>query len=740
MKTRSRASSWMKAAAAVAGVAMAAAAMIAGATPAQAQAKHWDKIKYPVLRDFKVPTPERYTMANGITVLLVEDHDLPLIEVDVRVRTGSRLEPAKMTGLAETMGDVMRSGGAGTRSGDEIDEYLEGRGAEIETSVATTVGVADMSCLKEDFNDAVRVLSDILRSPRFEQKKIDVSKNQTKAAIARRNDDPFDIMFREGERLVYGSDSAYRRMTEYATLEAFDRDDLKAFHARYYVPNRTYIGVLGDFDSAAMKKTLETVFGDWQKGPEFKDDLPPVQAASKGGIYHVEKDDMTQSNVYMGHLGIQRDDPDYYASRVMNEVLSGSFAARLFNNIRTVKGLAYTVRGSLGSNYDYPGTFSLYLSTKTETTAASIDALLLEVDALVKAPPTEEEMKKARESLLSSFIFNYDTKSEVLSEQLTLAYYGYPSDFIEKFRNNIEKVSAQQIHELAKKRVKKDQLAILVVGKSEGVDRPLASFGSVTELNVTIPEPASAGTAIAAAPGMTMEQAAAKGRAILDKVVAAVGGAAKVDAVKSMSLSGGISVVTPQGEFQLTATRIFALPNRLRMEMNTPMGKQTQVVTPADAFVESARGAQPMTGDQKADGLKSLRRELIPLLQARKDADTKVIFTGMETVDGVECEMITVMLGSDNVRFAVEPASGRITMASYQGKNMMGVPGEITTTFSGYREVDGISLPFTAKQKFNGEPMMSFEVKECTINGAIDEAGFKMPATAAAAGAPSGTK
>ncbi len=740
MKTRNRASSYMKAAAVVAGLAVAAAALIIGATPAQAQAKHWEKLKYPELRDFKIPKPEKYTMANGLTVLLIEDHDLPLIEVDVRVRTGSRLEPAEMAGLADTMGDVMRSGGAGTRSGDEIDEYLEGRGAEIETSVMTTVGVADMSCLKEDFNDVVRVLSDILRSPKFEQKKIDVSKNQAKAAIARRNDDPFGIMFREGERLVYGADSPYERMTEYATLTAFDRNDLMAFHAKYYVPNRTYIGVLGDFDSAAMKKSLEAVFGDWKKGPDFKDDLPPVQAASKGGIYHIEKDDMTQSNIYMGHLGIQRDDPDYYASRVMNEVLSGSFAARLFNNIRTVKGLAYTVRGSLGANYDYPGTFALYMSTKTETTAASIDALLVEVDALLAAPPTEEEMKRARESLLNSFIFNYDTKSEVLSEQLTLAYYGYPSDFIEMFRNNIEKVSAQQIHELAKKRVKKDQLAILVVGKSEGVDRPLASFGKVNELDITIPEPASAGTAIAAAPGMTMEQAAARGRAILDKVVAAVGGATKVDAVKAMSLAGGISVVTPQGEFQLTATRILALPNRLRTEMNTPMGKQTQVVTPTDAFVESPRGAQPMTGDQKADQLKALRRELIPLLQARKDPDLKVIFTGMEAVDGLQCEMIAVMLGSDNVRFAVDLASGRIMRASYQGKNMMGVPGEITATFGNFREVDGISLPFSAKQTFNGEPMMSFEVKECIINGAIDEAGFKMPATATAAGAPSGTK
>ena len=477
------------------GLAIAAVAFLAGGSTAQAQAKSWEKIKSPPLPEFKVPSPERYTMPNGITVLMLEDHELPLIEMDVRIKTGSRLEPSDMTGLAEVMGDVMRSGGAGSRNGDEIDEYLESRGAVIDSSVSDTSGEVTMSCLKNDFPDIVKVVSDILRDPKFDQKKIDVSKNQMKAAVARRNDNPAGVTFREGQRLVYGPDSAYGRLVEYATLDKFHRDDLMAFHAKYYVPNRVYIGVTGDFDSASMKKTLDGVFGDWKKGPDVKDQLPAVQASAKPGIYWVHKDDVTQSNIFMGELGIERNDPDYYASRVMNEILSGSFASRLFNNIRTVKGLAYSVRGSLGANYDYPGIFSMSMSTKTETTAASIDALLEEVDRLTSAPPTAEEMERAREGLLNSFIFNFDTNQKIMAQQLTLAYYGYPSDFLEKFRDHIEKVTADDIFQLAKKRVHKDQLAILVVGKSEGMDRPLASFGKVNEIDVSIPEPAASATA-----------------------------------------------------------------------------------------------------------------------------------------------------------------------------------------------------------------------------------------------------
>jgi predicted Zn-dependent peptidase len=722
------------------GLAIVATTFVAGTGSAQAQVKHWDKIKYPELRDFKVPEPEKFVMPNGITVLLIEDHELPLIEVDVRVRTGSRLEPAAMAGLAEVMGDVMRTGGAGGRSGDELDEYLEGLGARIDTSMQTAEFRADMSCLKDDFGGVVKALSDVLRTPAFEQKKIDVTKNQAKAGIARRNDDPTGIMFREANKLVYGADSPYSTDTEYATLDAFDRNDIKAFHAKYFIPNRTWIGILGDFKSAEMKKTLEAVFGDWKKGPEFKDDLPPVQMASKGGIYYIEKDDVTQSNIWMGHLGIQRNDPDFYASQVMNQVLSGSFAARLFNNIRTVKGLAYRVRGNMGANYDYPGTFTMFMSTKTETTAASIDALLVEVDALLAAPPTADEMMRAREGLLNSFIFNFDTKEEVLSQQLTLAYYGYPSDFIAKFKDNIERVTAEQIHKLAQKHIHKDQLAILVVGKSEGLDRPLASFGDVRELDITITEPEASGKAIAAAPGMSMEQAAEKGSMILNKMLMTAGGAEKIDAVKSINVNAGVTVVTPGGEFQLGANQITVLPDRMRMELNTPMGRQVQVVTPADAFSESPQGAQPMSDSQKSDSLKSLRRELITVLQARKDSGQKVIFTGTGEVEGVACEMIAVMLEDDNIRFAVDAATGRVMQASYQGKSMQGIPGEIVATYSDFRNVDGVELPFVRKQTHNGDPMMTLEIKEMVINGQIDEAGFKMPAAAAAAGAPSGAK
>ncbi len=191
----------------------------------------------------------------------------------------------------------------------------------------------------------------------------------------------------------------------------------------------------------------------------------------------------------MVHLGTTVDTPDYYAITVMNEVFGGSFAARLFTNVRSKKGLAYAVSGSVGTAHDHPGLFSVFTSTKSGTTAAAIDALYEEIDNLKKVPPTAEELQRARESLLNSFIFRVDSRAKVLFEKMTYEFYGYPLDFLERYPAAIEKVTAADVARAAQKYVDRGKLAVLVVGKAADFDRPLSSFGPVTTIDVTIPPP-----------------------------------------------------------------------------------------------------------------------------------------------------------------------------------------------------------------------------------------------------------
>ncbi|HET9298705.1 MAG TPA: pitrilysin family protein, partial [Candidatus Polarisedimenticolaceae bacterium] len=396
----------------------------------QGQAKSWKEIQYPVLPAFTIPKPEVYTLKNGMRVFLMEDHELPLIQVQARIRTGSWYEPADKVGLAAVMGGVQRSGGTTSMPADRMDEVLALRAASVETGVGDDSGYASMDCLKQDFDEVFKIFADVLRNPAFPEDRIQVDKGQLTTGIARRNDDPGSVADREFTALMYGKDSPLARQAEYATVAAITRQDLVDFHARFYHPNNVYLGVVGDFSSAEMKKKIETVLGAWPRGPEAKPVVPPLREP-KPGLYLVEKNDVNQSNIRMGYLGMKISDPDYFATQVMNEVLGGGFASRLFSNVRSKKGLAYGVYGGVGAGFEVPGIFQVAMGTKSETTIAGIDALREEVEGLKTNPPTEAEIKRAKDGILNSFIFNYDSRAEVLGQQMVYAYHGLPANFLE---------------------------------------------------------------------------------------------------------------------------------------------------------------------------------------------------------------------------------------------------------------------------------------------------------------------
>lgn len=461
--------------------------------PADAQATRAEELVYPPLPAVEMPVPRRSVLDNGMVVMLLEDPELPMIQARALVRTGSRWESPELTGLAGLTGQLLRSGGTRDLSSDALDDLLEDRAAVLETSIGLTSGSAYLSSLREDFPEMLRIFSDVLRRPAFEAEKLVVAKRLAEADIARQNDSASQILNREFRELLYGGDSPYIQTPTYASLAAIDRSDLQAWHKKYFHPNRVVLGITGDFESAKVLALVREVFGGWKKGPEVEQEIPVVDLTPRPGIFFIEKEGITQSNIRIGHLGLRRDHPDYYALEVMNQLFGGSFAARLFSRVRTEKGLAYNVFGVLTTSWDYPGMFLMSMSTKTETTAAGIDALLLEARNLTAEPPSAEEVAQAKESILNSFVFRADSLDEILNQQLTFEYYGYPSDWLARYRRGIEGVSLEQVRAAAARHVHLDDLSILVVGPRQGTDRPLTDFGEVREIDISIPEPEAAG-------------------------------------------------------------------------------------------------------------------------------------------------------------------------------------------------------------------------------------------------------
>jgi zinc protease len=464
-------------------------AILGGPVSVQAQVEKVEELRYPPLPELVIPEPQRVVLDNGLVVLLMEDHELPLVGVSALIRTGSRLEPQGKIGLASLTGIVLRTGGTKNLSGDELDEYLEGKAAVIETGIGDTSGTASMSSLAEDFPDVLKVFGEVLRFPVIDPEKLKIAQNQVMAGISRQNDDPDGILSREFKKLVYGKESPYTWDPTYATVGSITREDVLRWHATYFHPNRIILGVSGDFQKEKTLELIKAVFGDWPKGPEMVD--PPVgfQSEVPPGVFYVEKNDMTQAKIAMGHLGIRRDDPDYYSLVIVNQILSGSFGARLFSNIRSKQGLAYDVHGGVGLQWDYPGMAILSMSTKTETTGKGIDALIAEARNMVDDPPTNQEVAKAKASILNSFVFSVDSPAKVLGKYLTYEYYGYPSTWLREFRQGIDRVTTAEVRSAAQKHLRPKEFAILVVGPRTGTQPALTRYEHIQELDIQIAEP-----------------------------------------------------------------------------------------------------------------------------------------------------------------------------------------------------------------------------------------------------------
>jgi zinc protease len=248
------------------------------------------------------------------------------------------------------------------------------------------------------------------------------------------------------------------------------------------------IAVSGDFDGAAMEAKLRAAFEPLPRGEKFES-VKATFTDPKATVNFVEKSDVNQSNVVIVGLGTQRSNPDYYALSVMNEIFSGGFGSRVVQNVRTKLGLAYSVGGSFGASYDHPGIFLVEAATKSPSTVAATQAMLAEIGRLKTEPPTPAELSKAKDQVLNSFIFHYDSPDKTLAEQVVLAFYGYPPDTLEKYKAGIEKVTAADVTRVANKYIDVSKLAILVVGNQAQITPKLEALGKVTNIDITIPPP-----------------------------------------------------------------------------------------------------------------------------------------------------------------------------------------------------------------------------------------------------------
>jgi len=692
------------------------------ATLSAAQVSDWQQIKISPLPAFHPQEPKRIQLPNGMVIFLQEDHELPLIDGTARIRGGSREEPAAKVGLMDIYSDVWRTGGTKTQTGDQLDDFLEVRAAKVETGSNGDSTNISWSCLKGDFDDVFKVFENLLRNPEFRADKLDLAQKGMEDGISRRNDEVGEIAARESAKLVYGANNPYTRQPEYVTVAAITRQDLLDWHHAHVAPNNIILGMVGDFDSAAMEAKLRAAFGEWKAGTAVKQ--PQVQfEPAKPGYYLIAKSDINQSSIRMVELGIRRDNPDFYATQVFNEAFGGGFASRLVRSIRTDKGLAYDVGGGIGSSFDHLGVVRLSMGTKSASTVEAIQALFGEIDKLKSNPISDDEISRAKDGILNSFVFNFDSPEKVLRERMAYEFYGYPTDYLERYRAGIEKVQSADVARAAAKYLVKDKLAVLVVGNTQEFGKPLSSLGPVSNVDITIPSPPTEKEK-PETPAAKPAASNPEGKALAEKVALAMGGAEKLQAVKSLRIKFSES---DPGETPTPVVITIAFPDHMHVNVQTPDGSLNIAVSPEAAFMSAAKmGTRDMPPTQKEDSLTQIHHDPVYLAQHVNDPAFTFTAAGTEKIGDVEAGIVDVGGAVPWIRWYVDPKSGHILRESYKGTAQSG-PFDGETELGDWRAVGALTLPFLHQNKQNGKDSSTVQFDVIEINPAVDPKLFEKP-------------
>lgn len=641
-----------------------------------------NNLEYPELNPYQIPEIETFELDNGIRFYLVEDDEVPLINLNMIVQAGSFMDPAEKVGLASITANVIRNGGSEAYPEEDLNQLLEDRAARMEFGMGRTSGSVSMNALKEDFAELLPVLVDVMTNPLLPQEKIDLAIRQQRSSISRRNDDAQQIGFREFGKLIYGEDSPQARVAEHYTLDEIFRDDLVEFHQKAYTGENLMIGLVGDFDVEEIKPLLEEIFSDIPAGDKNELEFDEIDYEFDSSIHFVDKRDVNQSVVLMGHIGGLRDNPDYAALQAMNEVLSGGFSGRLFQNVRSDQGLAYSVFGNYGSSALYRGQFFAGVFTRSEATADAIEAVRREMVRLQEEPVSREELEDTRNSILNSLVFRYDSRSRVLSERMSNEYMGLPADAFESYIEELQELEPEDIQRVAREYMRPSEMRILVVGNGEEIGDQLDAFGEVQEVDITIRESRE-----------DSEDAVAgdreAGKEWLERMASAIlpGG----DFDRDLVFEGTSYVQSPQGEMELGMRQTINFQSeKMISEVQAPMGQVTLRIEDGTGTMEMGGNQMPMQPAQLEEARSELYRHYVYLALNGEAAE----YMGTTEKEGEH--VVHLRMNEEMpMDLYLDPDTALPAMAEYrqmdpqQGRNVT-----VITHYSDWQEADGVMLSY----------------------------------------------
>jgi zinc protease len=663
----------------------------------------YKNLTYPALRPFQPPRIETFQLANGMKLYLSEDHDLPLISGTAMVRTGGVFDPPGEAGLAQLTGLAMRSGGTRLRTGEQLDAALENLASRVDVNIGDTLGTVSFSCLKEQQGETLAIFKDILTGPVFRPEKVEVSKTQLRAAIARRNDDPRQILQRESAAVLYGKDTPYAARQEFATVDSILRSDVEAFYRRYFFPGNVMLELHGDFDAAQMKAQLEKIFGDWTVSQPPVPEFPEV-APSSGGAYLAAKRDLTRVWFSLSALGTEAKDKDAPVMEIIAAILGGSPNARLAKRKVAITAGQVDMAAAWFGNLDRPGLLDIGGAVPASVALQTVQTIREDIQQLRSTEVTGEELKAARDVVLARLAFVLDTPARMLSRMLLAEYYGYPRDLPVQRQKDLAAVTRADVLRVAKERLDAARLTLFLLGDADFAKQMEALGTSPQIVDISIP-PARPG----AAPSDTASLE--HGKQLLRKARQASGGEENWTALKDMTQVVTYVLSAMAGGGARTQTTRWIAPAVMRQENTLPTGRVIAFLDGSSGWISNGRDSGALVGPQ----LQQMQRDLFMLYPRLIQSDR---IEG-RMVNALDDQTVEIQEGSAIVRLILDPQTGLPVKILHEAPGSNGLPVAIEEDLKEFREVGGLKVPHQIDILQNGQKFAEATVTDLQFNQGV---------------------
>ncbi len=687
------------------------------------------------------------TMPNGMQVIAVLHHEQPVVSMRMIVRAGGALDSKDKLGLANLAASLLTQGTT-RQSASEMNESIDFIGGAMGAGAGTDFTFLNMVVMKDSFEAGLEMLSDMARRPAFAPEELERQRQQMLSGLQVSFDDPSFIADAVFRRLVYGFHPyAWPWTGTPSTLAAITRDDLAAFHKRYFVPNNTILAVVGDVAEAEAFAGVAKVFGDWERGELPPGTFTPPPDPTRRVVV-INKPDAVQTEVRVGHVGVKRNHPDYMALNLALRILGGEGANRLHQVLRTERGLTYGAQADMDTLFD-TGDFEASTNTRSDATGEVLRLIVDEFWRLQRERVNERELADAKAYMAGSFPLTIETPDAIATQVLNVIFYGLPVEQLQSFRERVNAVTPDDVQRVARAYLRPDRLSIVLVGNAAAFTPQLREigFGTFETVEMTNLDLLSVNfrkaAALRAPAGPRLRRASYApqanpatetnaARALLEKVIAAKGGLETLRAVKSIKAVTREEMTPPADRPAMRpraadVTTYLEYPNRVRVETRVEGTRLLQVFDGPRGWVKEPNGTRTVPAEGIRAFEATLRRDVLALLLAAERGDVRTrLLPDVKDEEGERYRALEMSSPQmDPIVLQIDPESALIAKQTY----VLPVPGQplVEELFSDYKPVDGVQIAFRAEIRQAGARVLERRVTSIEINAPLDPELFRRP-------------